>query len=677
MKLMYPYFLWAFVLLLIPVVLHLFHLRRFKTLYFSNIQFLKKVDITSKSTRKIQRLLILLSRLLAFSFLILAFAQPYFPSKIENASQNKITCIYIDNSFSMQAMGIDGELLSQAKQVVEKIINKSNPDEKFLILTNDFSAEEQIIHSKADALDFIDQIKYSAEHRSMSDVIQLQKSLLKENNSTGIFYWISDGQKSTWEFDKIKGFEDKCFPVLLQAQYHQNISIDSVWFSSPITSPNKTMEINIKASLHGATKTHKALVEVMIDKQKQTQTIELSKQNSKVLKINLIAPKVGNHAINVKIKDEGFVGFDNEMFATFNVNKHENIGIINGANATRNVAFVYQIDSFFNTVEQSINQLNLQAFDQCQLLILNQVKSIEYGLNTYLTKFVKQGGTVVLSPSQDCDIASWNIFLKKCLLPKLQLTNDTTKQIQKIAQNASFFAGVFDKKTPTIRFPFSSNTQLSSYFNARYLPLLFYGDNEPFLCKSNTESEKIFLFNGGIGTNNTRFMQSDLFSTLFLLFAKSVKGNNALYQIIGKPGTYSVNNIGFGDHVLSIDISEVQFIPKQSQGENTTTLFFNGARNESVLKQGIFDIINQKKKITKIAFNYNRDESKTTYYSPKEIEQILQKKGFKNVVVNKIEQIDQFATLDLNKSNNIWRIMLILGIIFLLLEIVLLKVFKL
>ena len=43
MSFVYPAFLFAASLIAIPVIIHLFNFRRYKTVYFSNVQFLKEV----------------------------------------------------------------------------------------------------------------------------------------------------------------------------------------------------------------------------------------------------------------------------------------------------------------------------------------------------------------------------------------------------------------------------------------------------------------------------------------------------------------------------------------------------------------------------------------------------------------------------------------------------------
>ena len=154
MKFLFPEFLWAFAVLLIPIIIHLFNFKRYKTHYFSSLQFVKHVDQQTRSTQKLKHILVLISRVLAFSFLVLAFAQPYFSDPDSNAvKKENILAIYIDNSFSMQARGIEGELLSEARESAQEIIDEAPQGSQFIIGTNEMSGVEQRRISKIEALE--------------------------------------------------------------------------------------------------------------------------------------------------------------------------------------------------------------------------------------------------------------------------------------------------------------------------------------------------------------------------------------------------------------------------------------------------------------------------------------------------------------------------------------------
>ena len=54
MNFLYPGFLFAMLAIAIPIVIHLFNFRRFKKVYFSNVQFLKEVQEQNSSREKLK-----------------------------------------------------------------------------------------------------------------------------------------------------------------------------------------------------------------------------------------------------------------------------------------------------------------------------------------------------------------------------------------------------------------------------------------------------------------------------------------------------------------------------------------------------------------------------------------------------------------------------------------------
>ena len=95
-----PNIFYYFFLLLIPIIIHLFNLRKHKKIYFSNIYFLQKIQTKSKAKQKIKRWVLLLNRLSIISSLILAFSLPFIANSPNEQPIKKIG-IYLDNSFSM------------------------------------------------------------------------------------------------------------------------------------------------------------------------------------------------------------------------------------------------------------------------------------------------------------------------------------------------------------------------------------------------------------------------------------------------------------------------------------------------------------------------------------------------------------------------------------------------
>src|ERR1700735_3229008 len=112
MHFLYPAFLFALFTLAIPLLIHLFNFRKYQKVYFSNVQFLKQVNEQQSSRRNLKERLILAARILALTFLVLAFARPYFSNqKTISAGTQQAVSIFVDNSYSMQTLNSEGALL--------------------------------------------------------------------------------------------------------------------------------------------------------------------------------------------------------------------------------------------------------------------------------------------------------------------------------------------------------------------------------------------------------------------------------------------------------------------------------------------------------------------------------------------------------------------------------------
>jgi hypothetical protein len=198
MQFLYPAFLFGLLALAIPVIIHLFNFRRFKTVYFTNVRFLKNIQEETATKSRLKHILVLISRMLAITFLVLAFAQPFIPSEQSaNKATKKAVSIYIDNSFSMEAVNNDEQLLNIAKRKAEEIVNGYTIDDQFQLLTNDMEAKHQRLVSKEEMLQMITQVQRTPEVRSLSEIVKRQRDILNRDKaqSQKNIYAISDFQK--------------------------------------------------------------------------------------------------------------------------------------------------------------------------------------------------------------------------------------------------------------------------------------------------------------------------------------------------------------------------------------------------------------------------------------------------------------------------------------------------
>ena len=105
---------------------------------------MQEVVQESRSKSRLKHWLVLLCRLLVLAFLVLAFAQPFKPNKQGTVtSGTKAVSIFIDNSFSMNAVNQDGTLLEGAKSKALQIAQSLNAADKVQLVSEDFDEAQE------------------------------------------------------------------------------------------------------------------------------------------------------------------------------------------------------------------------------------------------------------------------------------------------------------------------------------------------------------------------------------------------------------------------------------------------------------------------------------------------------------------------------------------------------
>ena len=119
-------------LLLIPIIVHLFQLQKFRKIAFTNVAFLKKISLETRKSSRLKKWLILASRLLGLIAILFTFSQPYISNK--KAEETIHHFVYLDNSASLNTNSSIGNLL---KITAQKIIENTSALDQYSLLTND------------------------------------------------------------------------------------------------------------------------------------------------------------------------------------------------------------------------------------------------------------------------------------------------------------------------------------------------------------------------------------------------------------------------------------------------------------------------------------------------------------------------------------------------------------
>ena len=239
MQFKHPELLYALILLLIPIIIHLFQLRKFQKESFTNVAFLKEITLQTRKSSQLKKWLTLLTRLLLLAAIIVAFAQPYF-AKSNDFKAKKETVIYLDNSFSMQAKGAHGELL---KRAVQDIIITIPEDEEISLITNTDTYKNTTVKSIKNELL---QLNYVSNQLSYEAALLKSKTLFSRNsNSIKDLIFISDFQQKESGFTLDDDSLTNVRIVKLIPVSAANVSIDSLYISKS-TASNLELQVLLK-----------------------------------------------------------------------------------------------------------------------------------------------------------------------------------------------------------------------------------------------------------------------------------------------------------------------------------------------------------------------------------------------------------------------------------------------
>ena len=640
MQFKHPELLYALFLLLIPIIVHLFQLRKFQKVPFTNVAFLKEATLQTRKSSQIKKWLILCTRLLLLAAIVLAFAQP-FTSKSDAFKAKKETVIYLDNSFSLQAKGNQGPLL---KRAVQDIISNVSESENISLITNDNVYKNTTIKAiKNDLL----QLGYSSNKLTSEAALLKSNTLFSKQRSTlRNLIFISDFQQDTSNFNPKTDSLTNLHLVKLQPVSTGNVTIDSVYISK-----RTATSIELKALIKNSGSPIQNLPISLFNNAKLIAKTSVAIENQAETTFSLPVNEVVNGKI---IIDDVNLQFDNSLYFNINNGSRANVLSINAINDS----FLKRIytDNEFHYTATLENQLNYNIIDQQHLIILNELDVIPNALIATLKQFTKQGGVLIVIPSKNINKPSYNQLLanygsnfNNLLLTEKRIT--TINYAHPLYNN-----GVFEKQVSNFQYP-----KVKSFYgvSSNSATVLQFEDGKPFLYQNNNA----FIFTAALNSENSNFIYSPLIvPTLYNIGKQSLKTPN-LYYTIGQENTFDVDTQLQQDDILSLVNNDINIIPRQQYFYNKVVV--NTSKNPSIAN--IYTIKNKNESIKNISYNYNRSESNLTYrdLSPS-----------KNITVsNSITAI--FNTLKSDtKVNALWKWFVIFALALLIIEMGILKYFK-
>jgi len=680
MKFVNPSVLFALGLIAIPIFIHLFNLRKYKIVYFSNVRFLKELKEETQKQSRLKHLLILLARIFTIVFLVLAFAQPYIPNKSEAlVTEKDFISVFVDNSFSMEAVGTNGTLLQSAKEKAKEIINTHRNADVFQILDNNFLAVNQRNLNKDELKDIINKIDFSYNRRTLSQIIERQKTLANNSNFKQKFlYIISDFQKNIVDIQNIKPDSTvKIFLIPLKSNETNNLYIDSCWFESPIKRIGQNVVLKARIVNISDKPYEKIPARLYINKQQRTLTsFDVNPKSETTIELPYKINELGIQHAYIEIVDYP-VTYDDKFYFSYTVQKNVSILCISNKDENIYINALFKKDSAFVLENVNARTLDYSGFSNYNFIILNEFDEITSGLGNELSKFVKNGGSLLILPGRNIDFESYNNFFPLLTKVSINKADTQTVKINKINFTHPLFNDVFDKLPENINLPdVKRHYVLNGATHTNSENLLTLQNGNPFLSVYYVGKGSLYLMASPLNKEFSNFAIHSIFvPTLYNMALNSV-ANSRLYYILGADNSFDIINANTDlEAVFKIKstTNEFEFIPQYSNSFSYLTFHIN----DQIKDAGNYLLNYKENSISGIAFNYDRKESDLKYYSETELEEIIKDKKLENInIINTQKENVSNAISKINQGVLFWKFCIILALIFLAFEALLLRLWK-
>ena len=403
MSFLFPNILWGLFGLTIPLIIHLYNLRKSKTMDFSSIQHIQALEKKNIKKLKIIQWLLIFLRMGIIASLIFMFSGPLIVNKsIWIPSEKESTAvIIIDNSASMSVKNEQDSFLDQAKENIPKILTSFEGlvNLKVIQTTPPIVIYSGIIENGVN----LDYTNWKIPQSNGKDNLwNLVDSLLNSIDSTlpnKECFILSDFQSVPSQSLKDK-FLDWRLYFLSSDLLNDNIAIKEISSINQIKMPNDLLKLDAKIENMGRNEIKNLPVELYLNNERVGQIVSNFKSNTnKEFSFQVYPGKSGVVSGKVEIPPDNFL-LDNKQ--TFELNIPEQISckvIASSENGLLIIKTVLQSisgeDEFLDLELKLLSEIERIYLDETDVLIVEDPLIIKPMAIESIKRFLNEGGSII------------------------------------------------------------------------------------------------------------------------------------------------------------------------------------------------------------------------------------------------------------------------------------------
>ena len=683
MTFLFPGFLWALAALAIPVIIHLFQLRRFKRIDFPNVRFLKDVALRTRARKKVRHWLTLLARMAALTCLVLAFAQPYIPrTDAPVTSGQRAVSIYVDDSWSMDGQNAEGRLLDQARKGAQDVIMGHSASDRFQVLTGRFEGRQQVLTGRDEALASSAQAEVGPFSRPLSQVLARQaEALARAEAPVHRRFLFTDLQRASVDVERwADDTTMRTVIVPLPSAAPDNLSIDSAWFASPVRRLGQSEELHVRIRNYGQQALENVPLKLIIDgRQRAGSTFSVEGGAAVDTILRYTNDAAGDHWGSIALTDRP-VTFDDELFIAYHTAERLRVTLLSGGDtpSDKSIEAVFAGDLAANRQDSShtFSQFPYKAFDlsalqRTDLVVLNGLAEVPSGLAEALKSFVDEGGSLAVFPAAELDGSGLAPLLTPFGISGPGRTDTAAMKVDRIDLEEPFYREVFSTMPRNVELPL---VRLRHAFVPRpgADQLLRLQDGSTFLSATRSGQGKVYLCASPLTEAAGNFTRHALFPTSLLRMAELSRPMGMLYHIIGEEAIIPLEGVELsGEGAAHLKGPQgLDLVPelRRTPAGNAIVL------HDQDLLPGAYALVLEKDTLQMLALDLPRTESDLSAYSPEELQRLLQQRGLGSFSVLNTAPGDLSLSLkELDQGLKLWKWFLVAALIFLALEILFIR----
>jgi len=585
--------LWGLFAIAIPIIIHLFNLRRVKRVEFSNTSLLRRVKEENSAKRKPVELLILMSRVLGVVLLILTFARPVYKDAQNDLSLQGEVLLYLDNSFSLSVKDQGGQsAFDNAYNLSQDLVNAYPDGTIFRFIENAYSNSIATEFTKSSLTDNLTEIQQVGVDRSFEEISNRQKG----QAISGDVYLVSDFQNSQGLSLLSADTTSNYFLVPAIGSDYSNVFVDSVFLQNTFLSGSVTNLLKVRLRRNDRS-IDQVNLKLYID-ERLSGTNQISFGEDLIVDYDFEIP-IADQAINeirISLDDPG-LAFDNDYYLA--INQLDKIRVLDlyESNTPSFVSSLFDDNDLFQFERGNSNALDNQQIESADFIIINQLSAYSNQLSNAIAGSIDNGKTVLVIPSEKIAARELNRL-------GLSVVGDTRQRVDLDVPNYEnpFFEGVFVENSQNLEMPDASI--LYRLVNEE-LSYLTFKNGRSFLSKV-LSNGSLFFFASSFDESLTTFPNHALFVPVLYKLALGSKANlsNLYYSTDDETIVYPISGQN-KNNIYALRRDDVSLIPDQRQEENRLIMEIP----KDQISAGHYELVLNDIAIGTLAFNIPKEES--------------------------------------------------------------------